>query len=203
LFSVGLWIYWYWFKRVVVAHAFPFVFLALAGIEILGPLSHLIPEVEHIRLGWRIALIVLLLLVAALLLIHHHRLQHRCGRHEALLASIDALLAAERQQARSGYNETTRAEAVTRILDALVFALEFPNNHEMLLNATVLIRPQPETPFRIAYQDSRHFFPPAELALHPTECVAGKIAEVKTDALIYVPSTKFRHGVQLSGTEVH
>jgi hypothetical protein len=199
LFFVGAWIYWYWFKRVIIAHAFPIVFIVLAGVEVLGPLTHLIPQIEAMPAGWRISLICFLLLTALLLLVHHHRLRIRCDRHEALLGSLDVLLGVENRRPASGYSDAMRIQSIGRILDALVFALEFPRNQEMLLNATVLIREEPGSPFRITYQDSRYFFPPDEFALHPTECVAGNVSLEKADCLIYVPSTRFRHGVRLSG----
>ena len=93
------------------------------------------------------------------------------------------------------------SQSIGRILDALVFALEFPNSKEMLLNATVLVREEPASPFRIVHQDSRYFFPADELALHPTESVAGKVAGEEAGCLIYVPNTRFRHRVRLSGKD--
>lgn len=62
LFFVGGWIYWYWFKRVIVSHAFPIVFVALAIVEVMGPLSHLIPQIEVLPIGWRASLICFLLI---------------------------------------------------------------------------------------------------------------------------------------------
>jgi len=69
------------------------------------------------------------------------------------------------------------------------------------MNATVLVRERPGESFRVVHQDSRQNFS-QDLRLDSTYSAAGKLAmEKKSGTLIYVPYTKFLHGVRIVGGE--
>jgi hypothetical protein len=84
-----------------------------------------------------------------------------------------------------------------RVLDSLVETVGY-KRPEGLFSATILKRlVKPGEPFKLYAQDKQNKFQ-QQFSVHETNSVAGKVVETdKTSprALMYVPSTKYIHGV--------
>jgi hypothetical protein len=189
---VALWDYRYGFKTRYLGKILAAILFVLTAIELIGPLSHLLPEQgTWIRFG----IAGLLFTTAVLIIWQHHRAHIRTERYEGLLNSVMVQLE-KLATAQAAY---TISDAI-RILDSLVATVGY-KRRVPLFSATILKRiVKPGEPFKLYAQDSQNKFQ-TQFAVDETNSVAGKVIETdKTSprALMYVPCTKYIHGVVIT-----
>lgn len=188
---VGAWYQWEKFKTRYLGPTFAAVLLVLSGVEIGGPFVHFINLHRHPRIQ---DAIVGALCLTALIVVWHHRVLHaRADRYKNIL-SFAMVLAENRNSADNS------PSAIVPVLDSVVRALNPLGRSEKSINAAILRRPQSPTPqsFRIFAQDSGNSF--RQGLEIPDDSVAGKAVQLDNRArniggLVYVPWTKFHHGV--------
>jgi hypothetical protein len=94
-------------------------------------------------------------------------------------------------------SETGSGVDAVAILDTFTFALRF--HRKGSINASIVFRKTREEPFTILAQDRDNAFS-SMTRLHPTDSVAGNIAQAEPGTIIYVPATKYVHAVQFAST---
>lgn len=189
---VAVWVYTYWI-RTITAPVFRWLLVPLIVVELIGPWSDLYSPKESWPLAWRIILAVTLFLVALTLSINHRRLDVRLQRHDVILSSIRVLM---EEGTLDDKDASSTVKRIGQVLDALVFSIGYGRKHSVI-NATLMMRAHPDNQFRIAVQDSRSKFD-LNISLDANRSVAAKVAtEERPDIVIYVPNTKFLHGVRI------
>jgi hypothetical protein len=201
LIYVAGWVYTYWIRAAVIGPASRFLIVVLSVIELVSAALHVYPTpVQAASFAWRYGFAGSLFVVACTLSIHHRRLGARLRRHDVILSSIRVLVE-EGVLDKCQDDLAIVRQAVQKILDALVFGLEYgrAKKNKPLINATVLMR-WADTPFRILVQDSHETFDPHTLVIDRNNSVAGRVADDHSDddLVIYVPSTWFFHGVRIN-----
>jgi hypothetical protein len=80
-------------------------------------------------------------------------------------------------------------------LDALVFSIQYGQRNSRM-NATLVIR-STQGPFRMFAQDRINQDFDESLTLDRNDSVAGKVAGEQPGVVVYVPNTRFIHGVRI------
>ena len=190
---IGLWAYAFWLRRTVSGEVLRVLVFVLALLEVVSPVGDTLLPTHQFSGALRFGLGLALFGTAFALVLHHRRLSARLRRQEAILSSMRVLL-------QEGVGERSEgAEAVhdlQKILAALVFGLEYGRKRSRL-NATLMVR-SGEGPFRILAQDHHADIDPA-VAVDRDSSLAEKVADDRdTVGVIYVPNTRFTHGVRIS-----
>jgi hypothetical protein len=189
---VSLWDYRYGFKTRYLGKILAAVLFLLTGIELIGPFTHLLPELAT----WvRFGVAGLLFATAVLIIWQHHRAHVRTERFEGLLNSLMVQL----EQLATSKAPCSAADA-TGVLNSLVQTVGH-RRREALFSASILKRVvKPGESFKLYAQDRQNKFQD-QFAVDETNSVAGKVVDTdKTSprALMYVPSTKYIHGVVIT-----
>jgi hypothetical protein len=189
---VAVWVYTYWIRTTFVAAVLRRVLVFLGLIELVSPWWHFYFPTESLPRAWKLIFAVTLFVVVVMLSINHRRLTVRLQRHDVILSSIRLLLEEGVLDDRDGVSPHDR---VAKVLTALVSSIEYGRRGNRM-NATVMIRSATDRKFRIAAQDSHRKFD-SELSLDGNCSVAGRAATGPPEVVIYVPNTRFVHGVQI------
>lgn len=199
---VAFWLCKFYLRQKLIGRVAKFVLIVSSVLEFFGPLTH--SHVFSLPKGGPIPEIIMGLLFSSglVVLVHHHKLQNRITRYHILLSSTRVSLEGVNSRRLSGLNRDRHAEtkkAVSEILEAFIFSLGYLRNGEGFAGS-VLMNDAPGAPFHIYGQDSCSRFE-GELQIHQTESVAGKTCTEKVGAIIYMPNTKYPHGVRIAGEE--
>lgn len=192
---VALWDRKYAFKQWLTNRVLPSALIVLSIVEVVGATLHLtrIPHIlpEELQLG----LAGLLFLVAAFLVTHHWFQEKYIRRHEAVLVALrSACIDLPREN--HGDAVQKRFEFFHDLLTRLVVSLE----HEInvgTLNASILIQDGPGQPFRIFDQVPYGMFPTDTTILDGEASCAAFCASLPPHVILYVPSARFRHALQM------
>lgn len=205
-FYIGWWSYKFYFRQAILGRVAPIALLLMFGLDILGPITHVMPITESARTRYFTAFT--LLAVAVVLILHHHRLRRRIERLQLVLTSTMVLLDFQSTRHAGGGRpdgEMKRRHAVTQILDAFVFALE-KNYSGGGVAASVVIRDSQNGPFLMYAQDPRRTFSEHTILDH-TRSAAGYTSRELPGTLLYVPRTEYTHaariGAEGSGGDGH
>jgi hypothetical protein len=217
-------VYWktkYHFKINYLGPLISITVVLLSGIELFGPFTHLSDEIEkvvpatwflyvpetvvhlwHWR-GFHLLLALVLFIAAVLMVLHHRFLEKQSERYREL---ITFMLFTAKTIRDSSEQQLTQGRAAVLLLDNLITALNEYENRPSKLNASILVRKNgSDEPFRIYAQDSSNAFDPT-LIIPRDNTVAGRVVKYerneKPGILVYVPRTKFVHGIVFRGGDV-
>jgi hypothetical protein len=198
--------------------------VVLSGVELFGPFTHIsdelgrlvpVPWIEHVPAsvintwhsrGFHAVLALFLFAAAVVMLLHHRFLEKQTERYRELLAFMLLTAKTIRDLKELSQQELTQPRAAVLLLDNLISALD-AHHLEPKLNASILVRTNgTDEPFRIYAQDSDNAFDP-DLDIPRDNTVAGRIVEYERKekspgTLLYIPRTKFVHGIVFRGGDV-
>ncbi len=215
---IGYWDCKFFLRILIAARIAPVVLGICIFMEALGAILHVLGLMGHSETPgapahlWIQALTYVdpylpipLLLAAVITIYHHRRLEIRVKRHQVLLRSIAEVSSSAAHNDRAAAPAAREREArrhVAQILRSVVTALEFENNRRngQPFSASVLIRNGRDVPFHIFEQYPKEIFS-EDVALDSVNSVAAAAASEKTGNVVYVPNTRFDHGVRIADEE--
>ena len=137
-----------------------------------------------------------LALCAFIVLLHHWYLDHRVDQQQRLLNAIQ-LVATEIVRCPIECSAEEARILVYLSLRALTYTLETLIGRQVLISGSIVCEWAEGTPFTILEQEPRDRYD-ARLELDPDTSAAGRVAKESIGTILYVPWTRFRHGIQIS-----
>jgi hypothetical protein len=183
---VAVWAYTYWIRTTLVGPVLRWALVLLCLDELIAPY---LPS-QSWSPAWSLGLTVTLYVSAITLSVNDRR---STVRLDVVLSSIRLLLEEGALDDRDGASPLNRA---VMVLNALVMSMQY-GRRGVQMDATLMVRSTTDGRFRILIQDSHRTFDP-DLSIDGNYSVAGRVAAGSSEVVIYVPNTRFVHGVQIN-----
>ena len=177
----------------------PSILLVFSLLELLGALLHSVSWPDELPPRVRLGISAILFVAALVTLWHHHRLRIRIERHQGVLASMRFLCSEALTHCSRHADPEERirvsGEFIHDILYALIVSLEHKRKVGMM-NASLVAR-RTGGPFKILDQFPSGTFL-ASTSLDPDESAAAIAAAQTRNSLVYIPSTRYVHGILMA-----